>query len=216
MIDGFHGLAGLVVIIILGAIAILNWQAGDTLMVHISLAAVGAIVGFLFLNYPSGRLFLGDGGAYLAGFMVGELAVLTIARNPSINAWQVLAICGYPVIEVVFSIYRKKLVRKSSPMMPDRLHFHMLVYRRLVCQLLKRKDSQPWARNSAVVLVIGAPMLAAVFLVISVGDVAGTALAVLGLEAFAYMTAYARLVRGHWCWRPSVVFGLRPEIRPTR
>jgi UDP-N-acetylmuramyl pentapeptide phosphotransferase/UDP-N-acetylglucosamine-1-phosphate transferase len=49
-----------------------------------------------------------------------------------VSAWFPLLLCIYPVFETLFSIYRKRWLRGRSPGMPDGVHLHMLVYKRLV------------------------------------------------------------------------------------
>ena len=125
IIDGFNGIAGSTVIAILAGMGFLGWRLDDMLVLNLALLGLGATAGFMMMNYPRGRLFLGDGGAYLLGFWCAEIAVLLVSRHPEISSWQVLAICAYPVTEVLYSMYRKKVLRKMSPTIPDRLHLHL-------------------------------------------------------------------------------------------
>jgi UDP-N-acetylmuramyl pentapeptide phosphotransferase/UDP-N-acetylglucosamine-1-phosphate transferase len=214
IIDGFNGLAGFAGTVILSALGFVAWGAGDTLLTHLAMIGIGTIFGFLLVNFPAGRLFMGDSGAYLLGFWIAEIAVLLIVRNPDVNAWQVLAICAYPVIEVLYSIYRKKFVRKMSPGVPDRLHFHMLVYRRLVCLLLPASRTLPWLRNAATSVVLLSFIAPFALTAALWGGTVPGALALILVQIFSYLAIYARLVRGHWCLNPAVGFGFRPEHPP--
>ena len=90
IIDGFNGIASGVAIVILGGIAMLAHGVGDQVVMHLCLLGAGAAIGLALLNFPTGRLFMGDGGAYLLGFWIGEMAVLLVARNAQITAWQLL------------------------------------------------------------------------------------------------------------------------------
>jgi UDP-N-acetylmuramyl pentapeptide phosphotransferase/UDP-N-acetylglucosamine-1-phosphate transferase len=215
IVDGFNGVAGGAVVVVLAGMGFLSWQAGDMFVTQLALVGIGASLGFLVLNYPTGRLFMGDGGAYLLGFWVAEVAVLTIVRNPEINAWQVLAICAYPVIEVVFSMYRRKVIRKVTVGAPDRLHLHSLFYRRISCQLIPRTNRNPWIRNATVAVFVLIWIATMTVLAISFGRTVPAAIALVLLQAFAYMGFYTRLVRGHWCWslNPAVTLGWRAEHR---
>lgn len=132
IIDGYNGLAGVVAIIVFLGLAYVARQVGDAQIAMVSLAMVGAVSGFLVWNFPRGLIFLGDGGAYLIGFMVAELSVLLVARNPSVSPWFPLLLSFYPIFETIFSIYRKKIKRGMSPGVPDGLHLHMLIYKRVV------------------------------------------------------------------------------------
>ena len=177
------------------------------------LAGIGAMLGFLAVNYLTGRLFMGDGGAYVSGFWVAEIAVLIVISRPHISPWQVLAICAYPVIEVVYSIYRRKIIRKRSVGAPDRLHLHTLLYRRLICRWLPAGARGHWKGNSIVACIVTLWLCAASVTAIALGDSAWMAFNLVALQVLLYMAVYARLVRGHWCLNPVVMLGLRGESR---
>jgi UDP-N-acetylmuramyl pentapeptide phosphotransferase/UDP-N-acetylglucosamine-1-phosphate transferase len=198
MIDGFHGLAACAVIIMSAALGFLAWQCGDAFVVQLALLSAGAAFGFLLVNYPTGRLFMGDGGAYLLGFLVSEMAVLLLIRNPSINAWQILAICAYPIIEVFYSIYRRKIIRKSNAAHADGLHLHTLIYRRLICQALTHNHQQPWMRNASVACLVSVWMTGAALAAVLVGDSIPAAVTVVLAQVVLYIATYVRLVRGRW------------------
>lgn len=131
IIDGYNGLSGMVGVIILGGIAYVAFKLNDPAIMIAALAMMGAILGFLVLNYPRGLIFLGDGGAYLIGFWVAELSVLLTARNAEVSKWFPLLLCAYPIFETLFTIYRR-LVRKMHPGMPDAAHLHQMIYKRVV------------------------------------------------------------------------------------
>jgi len=132
IIDGFNGLASMVGMISLMAIAYVAFRVGDIPMVIMPLALIGSIVGFFVWNYPRGLIFLGDGGAYLIGFWIAISSILIINRNPQISPWFALIINSYPVFETLFTIWRRKIHQGKSPGLPDAVHFHSLIYRRLL------------------------------------------------------------------------------------
>jgi UDP-N-acetylmuramyl pentapeptide phosphotransferase/UDP-N-acetylglucosamine-1-phosphate transferase len=132
IIDGFNGLASMCSAIIFGAIAYVAMQVGDSFVLAMSLACLGAILGFFVFNYPAGLIFLGDGGAYWLGFMRAELALLLVHRNEAVSPMFALLVCIYPIFETGFSMYRRKVVRKMPSMAPDGIHLHSLIYRRLM------------------------------------------------------------------------------------
>ena len=148
IIDGFNGLAGMVGVMILSALGYVAYVLGDHLLWNVCIASVGAILGFFVWNYPRGLIFLGDGGAYLVGFLIGEVSVLLVGRHPEVSAWFPMLLVVYPVFETVFSIYRK-VVRGTSPGLPDALHLHMLVFRRIVRWAGGREAEALVRRNSA-------------------------------------------------------------------
>jgi hypothetical protein len=181
----------------LAAFGVLAWRVGDEQVAQLAFLGFGAVIGFFCVNYPTGRLFLGDGGAYLLGFWVAEIAVLLLARNPSVNAWQVLSICAYPVIEVLYSMYRRKVVRKLSPGSPDCLHLHTLIFRRVVPRFFNNAVPA-WKRNAAVAIVISPWVAVAAFLSVAKGTTFVAAGATVFAQLIVYLVVYARLVRGHW------------------
>lgn len=131
IIDGYNGLAATVALLIALAIAHVALQVGDRSLAGIMMALVGATAGFLFWNYPRGLIFAGDGGAYLWGGVIATGSILLVQRNPSVSPWFPLLLLIYPVWETLFSIYRKS-ARGVSPGVADALHFHQLIFRRLV------------------------------------------------------------------------------------
>jgi UDP-N-acetylmuramyl pentapeptide phosphotransferase/UDP-N-acetylglucosamine-1-phosphate transferase len=198
IIDGFNGLSSSTIVIMAAGLAAVALRCGDSLVANLGMLGIGATLGFMVLNYPRGKLFLGDGGAYFLGFWVSEMAVLLLVRNSSVNAWQVLSICAYPVIEVLFSIYRRRFIQNVSPGAPDALHLHTLVYRRIVFKYVDKNSKNPWKRNAAVACII--PPVVAVCVAVSV--LVGTSIAMSMLTVLAqvviYVAVYGRLVRGRW------------------
>lgn len=131
MIDGFNGLSSGVSFIIFGSYALMSYLVGDLEMTYINLICMASILGFLVFNFPWGKIFLGDGGAYSLGFLLAVVSILLVKRNPSISPWFAFVCLIYPVWEVIFSFTRRTLVHKLSPLYPDSKHVHQLVYRNL-------------------------------------------------------------------------------------
>ncbi len=131
MIDGYNGLAGIVAVLVSCALAYVALLLGDRMLAGTLLALVGATLGFLYWNYPRGLIFAGDGGAYLWGAVIAVTSILLVQRHAVVSPWFPMLLLIYPVCETAFSIYRK-LVRGVSPGVADALHFHQLIYRRIV------------------------------------------------------------------------------------
>lgn len=132
MIDGYHGLASGMAVIALLAIITVALKVQDGLVLIISVSMLGASLGFIVWNWPKGRLFLGDGGAYLLGFLLAELSVLLVYRNPKVSPWFPLLLLSYPVYETLFSMYRRRWMHKSELCEPDNRHLHQLIFDRIV------------------------------------------------------------------------------------
>ncbi len=131
MIDGFHGLAGVVCAMILGAIAYVASKVGDAQIMTLAVIGDGALLGFLFWNWPRGDIFLGDTGAYGLGFIAALLATLLVQRHPQVSPWFPLLVLLYPSWELLFSVYRRRVRAGVPGMLADSLHLHHLVHRRL-------------------------------------------------------------------------------------
>jgi UDP-GlcNAc:undecaprenyl-phosphate GlcNAc-1-phosphate transferase len=198
IIDGYNGLACGYAVIVLAAISCIAAQVGDALVLHSCLILIGALLGFLAWNYPSGKIFLGDGGAYMLGFLLAELAIFLVVRNPGVSAWLAPVLLAYPIFETFFSIYRKRVLRGDSPARPDGLHLHMLIYKRLARVGIGSRNPQAVAyRNSRVApyVWVGAslPIVPAVFF----WDNTAALMAIVLAFCIAYVWLYRRLVQ----WR---------------
>ena len=133
---------GGVALFALTAFGYVSLAVGDLELLVLCLAGAGAILGFLVWNYPRGLIFAGDAGAYFIGFLLAQLAVLLVARHPGvISPWFPLLVLIYPVFETIFSIYRRKK-RKAPTGMPDSLHFHQIVYKRLVKWMVGSQEAK--------------------------------------------------------------------------
>jgi UDP-N-acetylmuramyl pentapeptide phosphotransferase/UDP-N-acetylglucosamine-1-phosphate transferase len=124
IIDGLNGLASGAVGLMLAGLAFIAWHAGDLLVMNLCLWGIAALAGFMLLNYPFGRIFLGDGGAYLTGFWLAECAVLLLHRNPNVSTWAVLLVVLYPAWETGYSVYRRQIKLKTKADIPDSAHLH--------------------------------------------------------------------------------------------
>jgi UDP-N-acetylmuramyl pentapeptide phosphotransferase/UDP-N-acetylglucosamine-1-phosphate transferase len=149
IIDGFNGLASMCVLMMLLAIAYVALQVGDTMVLSLALAGAGAVFGFFIWNYPAGLIFLGDGGAYFLGFYMAEVALLLLARNPQVSPLFPLLATIYPVFETVFSMYRRRILRGRPVGVPDGVHLHSLVYRRLLRWAIGRPDAAAMMRRNS-------------------------------------------------------------------
>ena len=162
LIDGYNGLAGLVALICCLAMAYVALQVGDRQLAALVMILAGATVGFLAWNYPYGLIFAGDGGAYLWGVVIGITSIQLVQRHPEVSPWFPVLLLIYPTWETLFSIYRK-VARGQSPSLADALHFHQLIYRRVVRQvfhddasrrmLIRNNRTSPWLWGFAILTV---------------------------------------------------------------
>ena len=198
IIDGFNGLAAGSTAIMLGAMGLIALEVGDPALASVCLVLATCALGFGAVNWPLGKLFLGDGGAYLLGFCLAWVAVLLPMRSPQVNAWATILVCAYPVLEVFFSVRRRRQREGHHPGQPDKVHLHHLIHRRVVCQVLPQQRSE-WKNGLTSPLcwlcAAGPAAWAVVF-------ATNTPMLILGLvlASLAYAALYARLTQFRWCW----------------
>ena len=196
IIDGFNGYASLTCTIAFIGFALIAFQVGDHNLVAVSLILAACVLGFFWVNWPFGKLFLGDGGAYFLGFAMAWVAVLLIERNPSVSAFSALVICILPITEVLFSIFRRK-VRNEHPGIPDNLHFHSLLQRRYASRWYTKRTSL--ASNSLVGFLLGLMSLSSAILANIFYETTLYCVITSVLFVLVYVAVYARMVRHHWC-----------------
>ena len=196
IIDGFNGLASMCVLLMLLAVTYVAFQVGDTLVFSLALAGAGAVLGFFVWNYPLGLIFLGDGGAYFVGFMAAVVALLLLQRNPQVSPLFPLLACIYPVFETLFSMYRRKVIRGGSMGIPDGLHLHSLIYRRLLRWAIGRQDAAAMMkRNSRTAPYLWLLCMFAVVPAVLFWDDSRVLGGCIVLFAFAYVVLYVKIIR---------------------
>ena len=196
IIDGFNGLASMCSALILGSIGYVGFQVGDDLIVALAAAGAGAVLGFFVWNFPSGLIFLGDGGAYFLGFYIAELAIMLLYRNPSVSPMFPLLVCIYPVFETLFSIYRRKMLRGQPADMPDGIHLHSLIYRRIMRWAVGNQSERSHARrNSMTSPYLWILCMLAVVPAMLFWDSTPLLLAFIFLFGMVYIALYWRIVR---------------------
>jgi len=130
IIDGFNGLASGTILLILTSFAFITSHHNTDDILSIIFITLGATIGFFILNFPKGKIFLGDGGAYLLGFIVSIIGIYLASTYEDISPWYIIAIFIYPVWEVLFSIGRRILLGQSA-LQADANHLHTLIYKHI-------------------------------------------------------------------------------------
>lgn len=157
LIDGMNGLAAGIGTLAAIAMAMIALRGDLPGLANINLMIVAALMGFLVFNFPHGRIFLGDAGAYSLGHILGWMAILLINRLPDLTPWALMLVFFWPIADTFFAIYRRR--RSGRPAgLPDRLHFHQLVMRAIEIMLVGR-GARHVANPMATLLIM--PMAAA-------------------------------------------------------
>jgi UDP-N-acetylmuramyl pentapeptide phosphotransferase/UDP-N-acetylglucosamine-1-phosphate transferase len=172
------------------------FKVGDTEVLSGAFIMMGAILGFLLFNFPAGLIFLGDGGAYFIGFMLAELAILLVMRHPEISAWYPVLLFFYPIFEMIFSIYRRRFVRGVSPGVPDGVHLHMLIYKRVVRWAVDAHTARDLTRRNSYTspYLWGLSLIAVVPATLFWGKTAYLICFVVAFAVF-YVWVYTRIIR---------------------
>ena len=129
IVDGLNGLASGISATFLLFLGVTFNEYGYVSLAFLSFSIVAGIIGFLIFNFPYGKIFLGDGGAYFIGFICAILSIKLVNLIPDISPWFPFILGVYPVWEVFFSAYRR-WKKGKHPFYPDRLHFHTLLFYR--------------------------------------------------------------------------------------
>jgi UDP-N-acetylmuramyl pentapeptide phosphotransferase/UDP-N-acetylglucosamine-1-phosphate transferase len=133
LIDGIDGLAGSLALMACMAFAALFYNAQDVSMVVLCGAVCGAIIPFLFLNFSRHKkMFLGDTGSMILGFILAVLAVRFINTSERagsdffVNSSPVLAlaILFFPLLDTLRIFIIRIFIHKKSPFIADKNHIH--------------------------------------------------------------------------------------------
>ncbi|KAA5533753.1 undecaprenyl/decaprenyl-phosphate alpha-N-acetylglucosaminyl 1-phosphate transferase [Taibaiella lutea] len=159
--DGQNGLASGTVLISFVSFSVISFLLKDTSLFYICLVMCAAVFSFLIYNFPDGKIFLGDGGAYLLGFMLAAIGIITIqSHNQIVSPLLLPAILIYPLCEVVFSTFRKIFYDKISPLKSDDFHLHQLLFR-------NRANGKAYA---PALIILPLQAIAAIFVVLFLND----------------------------------------------
>jgi len=122
LIDGVDGLASGICLMLMALLAYVGHQSGGFELVAAGMA--GALLAFLYFNFPPARIYLGDGGAYFLGFQIGILAILSSHKGTVFAALVApLFVLALPILDVTLAIVRRGL-RGLPIFRPDRRHIH--------------------------------------------------------------------------------------------
>ena len=125
IVDGLNGLLAGITLVVLGVLAAVSARFDEIGLMFLALTGMVSIAGFAVFNFPRARLFCGDAGAYLVGYLAAIIVILLVLRQPLISPWFALAVVMHPVTETLYSAWRR--VRQGlHPTHPDARHMHSL------------------------------------------------------------------------------------------
>lgn len=131
--DGANGLVGGIGLTVLTTLAFLVPNSLGMLQAS---GAVGCLV-FLIFNLFTGRFFLGDGGAYALGILVG-CSLVVVGNATDVSAWFLVALIFYPAADLIWSVLRR-IVAGRPILEPDEQHLHNLVFHAIRLLIANKK-----------------------------------------------------------------------------
>ena len=124
LLDGADGVAATIGIVMSMALALMAIYLGLMIDAIIAVAVAGALIGFLRFNFPPAKVYLGDTGSMLIGFVLAALAIRsTFKQNTAYAFFAPIALLAIPFIDTGAAIIRRRLTGRSI-FAVDRGHLH--------------------------------------------------------------------------------------------
>jgi len=195
MTDGANGICSFYTLISLIIFKkFLNlYNLDESLVNDINIVVYFYFVFFLF-NYPFGKLYLGDSGSYISGFLLGSLSLYIYNIQPiEITPWIYVLILIYPIMEILFTLFRR-ILNLKNPTKPDNMHLHNLIHD----FINKNKITKNFASEikNSFVLIILLPLMLLPFLSIQIFGFENFIFYTIILFIFSYLCLYFYLSKG--------------------
>jgi UDP-GlcNAc:undecaprenyl-phosphate GlcNAc-1-phosphate transferase len=122
--DGLDGLAGGTTFLCVLAIGWISLSTGNIPVASTTAALAGALLGFLRFNTHPARVFMGDSGSQVLGFLAGVLAIkATQGADITVSAALPLLLLAWPILDTL-TVMSERIRAGRSPFSADRRHFH--------------------------------------------------------------------------------------------
>lgn len=136
LIDGADGLAGSLGVLSSLVFGVWFYLTNHWSMAFLSFSLAGSLIGFLYYNWQPAKIFMGDTGAMIIGFIISILSIhfieLNKAKSVSDDFWihaspsVAIAVMAIPLFDML-RVFGLRLIKKASPFKPDRNHIHHLL-----------------------------------------------------------------------------------------
>ena len=137
LIDGLNGLSSYVTISTGIALSIIAFEVNFISLTVFMVLIVSIVLGFAVINFPLGKIFLGDAGAYALGHILVWSSIILVNFDYTISPFSMLLIFFWPVGDTCLAIWRRLKLGNPTER-PDRLHFHHVAMRLLEIRFLGR------------------------------------------------------------------------------
>ena len=128
IIDGLDGLALGTSVLIFSSLIYLSYLHQDKMIFNLALIIFSSCFCLFIVNFLTGKIFLGDGGAYLLGYLSAVLLIMISSRNEEISPFAILLIIIFPIYETIRSFIRRFFEKQSNSFQPDNRHLHSMIY----------------------------------------------------------------------------------------
>ena len=188
-IDGLNGLMLGYFSLISFAILYLNYneflEMDKTLLISFIFVLI-----YLFVLNINNKLFMGDSGSYVLGFIIGYFLIKIYEANQEISPYFIVLLLWYPCFENLFSILRKFSLNRS-PINPDNNHFHQLVFYFVKKRIISKRINP---NNISSYLII---FYNIIIFSISLNDPSNTQMQIslVIINVFVYLIVYFRLFK---------------------
>jgi UDP-GlcNAc:undecaprenyl-phosphate/decaprenyl-phosphate GlcNAc-1-phosphate transferase len=123
LVDGLDGLAAIISIIILSVLFSIGYQHNDLFIMGVTISLTGAIAAFFYFNWQPAKIFLGDSGSLLIGFII---SIVSIKALDYIHPSSILFLAAVPVLDTLIVMIRRKYHGQSA-FKADRTHLHHIL-----------------------------------------------------------------------------------------
>lgn len=124
LVDGMDGLAAGICFMLMCLLAHMGVGVSMAFTTLLTVGMAAVLLGFLYYNFPPAKIYMGDGGAYFLGFLIGLLSILN-SHKGSVAAALIAPLFALtlPIVDVSLAILRRGL--KGLPIFrPDQKHIH--------------------------------------------------------------------------------------------
>ncbi len=138
LIDGLDGLASSIGIVAFFVFGIYFFLVGEIYYAMVCFGFIGSLIAFLNFNWQPSRIFMGDTGALLIGFVLAAAAIKFIDFNhhlPENAQFKINSSVGLAIATIIIPLFDtlrvfiSRAMRKKSPFSPDKTHLHHLLMR---------------------------------------------------------------------------------------
>jgi UDP-GlcNAc:undecaprenyl-phosphate/decaprenyl-phosphate GlcNAc-1-phosphate transferase len=125
LLDGLDGLAAGASLFVSMTLLLVSIHFNNVLGMLMMGCLSGAILGFLLFNFPPAKIFLGDSGSMLLGFLIAALSLVGASRKAEATVALFIPIValGLPILDTSIAIVRR-WYKKLPISAPDRQHIH--------------------------------------------------------------------------------------------